>query len=128
MTITGPKFARVTFGRTFDCVSVIPVLTAGGDRGRDVAHRGAAVELEPGALSRQPRTQVPEEELGVDRRAVIALRKRGDEGGRRSGDDGDTERNCAVRLRGQRTFDRLVDDRRGSEDLRRDEDLRRSEL
>ena len=27
ITITGPKFARVSFGRTFDCVNVMPVRT-----------------------------------------------------------------------------------------------------
>ena len=58
MTITGPKFARVTFGRTFDCVSVIPVLTPVATAVRNVVHRGATVELEAGTLLRQPRPQV----------------------------------------------------------------------
>ena len=118
MTITGPKFARVTFGRTVVCVSVIPVRTSAGDGSRDVVHRRAAVELEPGSLLRQPRSQVPEEKLRVDGRPVIALRERGDERRGRTRNDTDAERNHAVRLRGQRPLDRLVDHRRGAEDVR----------
>ena len=99
---------------------------SGGDGSRDVVHRRPAVELQSGSLLRQPRSQLPEEQLRVDGRPVIPLRERGDERRRGTRDDTDAERNDAVRLRGQRPLDRLVDYRRGSKDVRGDKDPRQS--
>ena len=101
---------------------------SGGDRSRNVVHRGAAVELESGSLLRQPRSQLPEEQLRVDGRPVIPFRELGDERRRGTGDDTDAERNDAVRLRDQRPLDRLVDYRRGSKNVRGDKDPRRAQL
>jgi len=68
-------------------------------------------ELPAGSFFRQPRSKVAKRELRVDRGPVIALGKRRDKRRRRSGHDADAERDRRVRLGGERTLDRLVDDR-----------------
>ena len=83
--------------------------------GRDVAHGTTLIELSAAAFLRQPRTQMAQEELRVERGTVEALPQPGDEACKGAIRHGDAERDRAVGGSGKGLLDRLVDGGDGPE-------------